>query len=371
MAPVAQRPLFADTNLGTRLAVAVPADITVGNLKKKLGREHSACFPKLGKIKVHALLVKRKIHHYHLPDSMPVWNVFSGLRITWFLFMDISPLEGSVGLAATMPHTIQGYEEQTQKRGQLRKRAPETGSNDASGRTLDDIGTRNVLSGKGMVASETIAGLDYQQEKRRKDGSGAMKFELLDIGLNGGSLPSEDAICRKDEKPSWLAETPSESFPGRVSITGIISSYFSDLDDVDSCTISTTAFGRVGMTDRTGESRIKSSGSASVGADGSLKQSEKTSEVIFHEKERGTAPLSAPGDNCEGHRDDSHMGSSDKLRRSEVGKRLVLATSKSGPSSGKKTSGVSMFTSRRGKPLVGDPSSPVSNTIFDFPDGDD
>lgn len=316
--------------------------------------------------------------------------------------MDISPLEGAVGLAAAMPHTLQGHEEQTQRRSQLKKNlsvertlgsALETSSRDASGRTLEDIGARNILL-------ETVAGLDYQQEKRRKDGGGAMRLELLDCGPDGGSLLSEDARWRKHERPSWLAETPSESLPGGISITGIISSYFSDLDDVDSWTIrAAAAFERVLEADKNGEDRTKNSGPASVGAapfdaDHSSKQSEnrvgdmgKTSETIPHE------------DSCENHRDDcwkcikdnatgntepsghrprptesacdSHMESSSKLRRNEVGKRLVLATSKSRPSSGKKMSRVSMITSRRGKSLVGGPPPPISDAVFDFIYSDD
>ncbi|KAJ4725297.1 COP1-interacting protein 4.1 [Melia azedarach] len=83
--------VFTDTNLGTRIAMAVSPGISVGDFKK-LERTHFSCFPRIGEIKVCGLLVKRKASFYHLPNSMPIKHVFQGLKGTWFLHVEAKPL---------------------------------------------------------------------------------------------------------------------------------------------------------------------------------------------------------------------------------------------------------------------------------------
>ncbi|XP_073103291.1 uncharacterized protein [Elaeis guineensis] len=56
----------------------------------QLEREHFSCFPCIGVIKVQALMVKRKTHFYHLPDSMAIKKSYQGLAGTWFLHMNAS-----------------------------------------------------------------------------------------------------------------------------------------------------------------------------------------------------------------------------------------------------------------------------------------
>ncbi|XP_072963245.1 uncharacterized protein [Typha angustifolia] len=85
-------PVFVDTNLATHLAVPVPPNITVGELKSILARDHFSCFPELGEIKVTSLMVKRRSLFYHLSDVMPLKVVFVGSADTWFLHMDAFPL---------------------------------------------------------------------------------------------------------------------------------------------------------------------------------------------------------------------------------------------------------------------------------------
>ncbi|KAA8527074.1 hypothetical protein F0562_008697 [Nyssa sinensis] len=87
-------PVFTDTNLGTRLAVAIPPDTTAGDFKRELERAHLNCFPKLGKIRIHGLMVKRKSCFYHLPESLPIKHAFQGLKGTWFLHMEACPWGG-------------------------------------------------------------------------------------------------------------------------------------------------------------------------------------------------------------------------------------------------------------------------------------
>ncbi|XP_021288663.1 uncharacterized protein LOC110419862 [Herrania umbratica] len=97
MASEAEVAVFTDTNLGTHLAVAVSPDTTVGDFQRKLERMHCSCFPKLGKIEVYALMVKRKSCFYHLPLSMPIKYAFEHQEGTWFLHIEARILKASDG----------------------------------------------------------------------------------------------------------------------------------------------------------------------------------------------------------------------------------------------------------------------------------
>ncbi|CAL9104507.1 unnamed protein product [Musa textilis] len=58
----------------------------------KLKCEHNSCFPALGKIVVHSLMVKQKSFLYRIPDSMPIKEACQGFRSTWFLRMHATRL---------------------------------------------------------------------------------------------------------------------------------------------------------------------------------------------------------------------------------------------------------------------------------------
>ncbi|XP_058111875.1 uncharacterized protein LOC131255196 [Magnolia sinica] len=59
----------------------------------KPGREHYLCFPNLGEVKVHALMVKRKSCFYHLPESLLIKNAFQGSKGSWFLRMSATQVQ--------------------------------------------------------------------------------------------------------------------------------------------------------------------------------------------------------------------------------------------------------------------------------------
>ncbi|GAV68830.1 hypothetical protein CFOL_v3_12333 [Cephalotus follicularis] len=93
MAPTVEVPVFIDTNLGTHIGMAVSPDITAGDFKRELERRHLGCFPSLGEIRVHGLMVKRRSCFYHLPESLPIKHAFQGLKGTWFLHSEARPLK--------------------------------------------------------------------------------------------------------------------------------------------------------------------------------------------------------------------------------------------------------------------------------------
>ncbi|KAG9448586.1 hypothetical protein H6P81_008551 [Aristolochia fimbriata] len=88
-----EMPVFAESNLGTRIVVAVSPHIVAGDLKGKLELEHFLCFPCLGEIRVNSLMVKRKSWLYHLPNSMSMLLAFQGSERNWFIHMDVTTVE--------------------------------------------------------------------------------------------------------------------------------------------------------------------------------------------------------------------------------------------------------------------------------------
>ncbi|KAL4342561.1 hypothetical protein GQ457_08G007750 [Hibiscus cannabinus] len=89
--------VFTDTNFGTHLAVAVSPDTTVGDFHGELERTHHSCFPELGKIEVHASMVRRKSCMYHLPSSMPIKYAFQHQVGSWFLHIEAKTSKHSSG----------------------------------------------------------------------------------------------------------------------------------------------------------------------------------------------------------------------------------------------------------------------------------
>ncbi|KAK7303868.1 hypothetical protein RJT34_14785 [Clitoria ternatea] len=85
--------VFADTNLGTRIAFNAPLDITPSALKRDFEKVHFSCLPDIGEIQVNGLMVKRKSCFYYLPDSLPIKYVFPAMRGTWFLHMEVKHLK--------------------------------------------------------------------------------------------------------------------------------------------------------------------------------------------------------------------------------------------------------------------------------------
>ncbi|XP_028180652.1 uncharacterized protein LOC114367663 isoform X1 [Glycine soja] len=85
--------VFADTNLGTRIAFNAPPDITAASLKRDFEKAHFSCLPDIGEIQVKGLMVKRKSCFYYLPDSFPIQYAFPAIRGTWFLHVEVKHLK--------------------------------------------------------------------------------------------------------------------------------------------------------------------------------------------------------------------------------------------------------------------------------------
>ncbi|KAG7595319.1 hypothetical protein ISN45_Aa01g040140 [Arabidopsis thaliana x Arabidopsis arenosa] len=85
MAVAEEVTVFAETNLGTRIVMTVPLDITAADFKRKLEKTHASCFSNLGEIQVHGLMVKRKSRFYYLVESVPIKYIFGDNQKPWFI----------------------------------------------------------------------------------------------------------------------------------------------------------------------------------------------------------------------------------------------------------------------------------------------
>ncbi|KAI0488779.1 hypothetical protein KFK09_028618 [Dendrobium nobile] len=171
-------PLFVDTNLGTHFALSVSQDITAGDLKGKLIMEHFSCFPNLGKIKVHGLMVKKKSFFYHLSDSMAIKHVFEELSGTWLLHLNASSMQ-------------------------------------------------NALEDRSLSFSNSSPHCDNQTKK-------SVRIDCCQAFQNDRSTVSEHPIEGKVHESLSSLENSRKKSNQTISVTGIISRFFSELDEVDS-----------------------------------------------------------------------------------------------------------------------------------------
>ncbi|MQM17600.1 hypothetical protein Taro_050572, partial [Colocasia esculenta] len=442
MAPPVEKPVFAHTSLGTCLAVAVPPDITVGDLKGKLGKEHSTCFPSLGEIKIHALMVKKKLQHYHLPNPMLVRHAFNDFTTTWFLFINISLVGGMGRQPAPKPHiTEDSKRKEYLDEGQTFKLAPDA---------LPDLAKKKVMDlyidylaefiGEGCCRTSQGTHIDHNVVKCQGDKSrcnkGQPRARLLSIERAERRITESGSLVDADDQTLEGAKvrnyfpskaTPCGSLSGNISITGIISKYFSDLDEVDSHDVNSPEYEKTNTIDKFGEncmkvSRLASSGVASFDIGGSsLDKFDNRLEGMKNAKiAKCTMVLPRPWssldgrsenafanvlvDDCRACRNNStkllkdeavnctnivghvtqsmtnciqenlplssdfHVKTSRKLSRNDVGKRLLAASTKLALASGKKRSPISTFVAKRGKPSITNSSSAVKNTMFDVND---
>ncbi|ONK68617.1 uncharacterized protein A4U43_C05F14010 [Asparagus officinalis] len=201
-------PVFIDTNIGTHLALSIPPDIKAGDLKRRLEKEHLSCFGNLGEIVVHTLMVKRRSYFYHLPDSLPIKSAFHGIRRTWFLQMNASMLQNIESDESPLKRT-QNHKDQMI---QSSEEEPSTLSNSDITQCSQ---LENLITFKDKSRVSVVNGEQPETHPVPMDNGNANHL------LSGHQLESRDA--------------PSMNISKEISVTGIISRYFSDSDGVTSC----------------------------------------------------------------------------------------------------------------------------------------
>ncbi|KAK4254641.1 hypothetical protein QN277_009994 [Acacia crassicarpa] len=217
--------VFADTNLGTRIALNVPEDITAGAFKRDFERVHFMCLPNSGKIQVNGLMVKRKLCFYYLPDSLPLKYVFHGMRSAWFLHVEASHSKNFCVLHLPEPAPTNHFEPQ-------------------------DFLNCNADDDKATGNSEDKTVHIVKEKKRRRkfnkkhlqNAASAMpegcscKLEERSTGKNYKSpvvMPENEVEIPVKPNANTMQGSPSKMSAEVLSVTGIIDKYFPTSNRID------------------------------------------------------------------------------------------------------------------------------------------
>ncbi|KAJ4976406.1 hypothetical protein NE237_001512 [Protea cynaroides] len=371
--------VFTDTNLGTRLAVAVSPNMTTG----EIGKEHHTCFPNFGEIKVLALMVKRKSCFYHLPDFVPIKNAFLGLRGTWFLHVEANPgyssdhafsLQGLVaeltdsvhngsnftGSQNPEKHIILDYDSMKNKSRKRRERVQQLDE------PLEELPSPcNTMEGKSRRFNEKhrniYKGKDEGFLGEVEDSLGFSSRERL------GRVGGNEVDCREDEWSSRtiVEGTHSEKSSEVVSVNGIITKYFPIFDEVNQFD-SPSRFGVFNDVVACEANQIYLHEPLKSETDEYCSKLRVSSRLQYTDK---TPPRMCFLSSCGNPSPGTSRG---KLGTAEIGQRFVLAANNLSITASKNKPTISICQSKGGKTLPLISSSHVANdiSIFEINDGD-
>ncbi|KAL6975188.1 hypothetical protein U1Q18_023983 [Sarracenia purpurea var. burkii] len=376
MASRVEVPIFKDSNLGTHFAIHVNPNIAAGDFKREIEKAHLNCFPEVGEIKVNGLMVKRKSCLYHLPDSFPMKHAFQGSKGTWFIHVEACPRSDSDkwGISKRLAAEIRNQTfNSSNVTDSLEPRNCDSANKNHANCKRKNRGIKRIPCLK--FVPQLILGTIYlsKRKKKKKKKKKRVKktqflhrtvkgLEMCSHGGNEGStakerefVPSrmEDDGRQKCQSGATL-ETHSETSLETASVSGIIKKYFSDYDDV---TFSSDFKSKANQSPRE-EQLMLGTGDNCSQAEGSALQefTPKTPPRIL------PFPL-ATDLSCEISRA--------KFKRTEVGKRLLLASNKLGVSASmqRPTAGPLRFGDR--KLSVSKSSSLVRTVVFEMSDDDE
>ncbi|KAL3851128.1 hypothetical protein ACJIZ3_013010 [Penstemon smallii] len=200
------RPVFIDTNLGTRIVVPVSPDITAKEFKRELENVHLNCFPEVGNIRVNGLMVKKKSCYYHLSESFPLKYAFQSSNDNWFLQCEVytQSIDGTEVLNCNSAYDVSDsvkYE------------------NISS--CINKSGIECKRKKSKMLSFFAVVCLSKRKKKRKR-----VKPKYKTGTEVNWSLQKLDSRS--------VEETSSETLSESISVSGIIKKYFSDYDDVAS-----------------------------------------------------------------------------------------------------------------------------------------
>uniref|UniRef100_A0A2N9HHG9 Uncharacterized protein n=1 Tax=Fagus sylvatica TaxID=28930 RepID=A0A2N9HHG9_FAGSY len=232
-------PVFIDTNLGTRIAMAIPPDITAGDFKILYNANHWC----------HLSRVKRKSFFYHLPESMPMKYAFQGKKGTWFLHVEARALsdlsmaglpkgvapkvvehvlrDGNKDTVCLEPQNFVTSTGKTDTRGEGKKRSSER-SNCLKPFLQELRSTVSLPKEKAnkrlkkhhrleCTASEIKKGCNGRNEET----PGVTTKERSDICASANEVEPREGLSS-----SAIVEAPSDMSSEVVSVTAIIKRYF-------------------------------------------------------------------------------------------------------------------------------------------------
>ncbi|KAE9594282.1 hypothetical protein Lalb_Chr18g0052131 [Lupinus albus] len=322
--------VFAHTNLDTRIAFNTPLDITVSAFKRDFERVHFTCLPNIGEIQVNGLMVKRKSCFYYLPDSLPLKYAFPGMTRTWFLHVEVRHLKNS----RTSPRVVEKcLEHRDLKTCNNEEKKMEGFQSPAY--LYEEHGTTNRL----ILTKQTTENENYMQNAANK---------------SQHVMHPPENIC--ENVPELSAKSMQVSPSEAISVTGIINKYFTASNGVDS--FHSPSISEVtSKVDNNSEIEVQSKAKSHSF---SKKQTHSLPKFCFETPPRVLhAPLDVNlvSDN-----------SRDKIGRSKVGKRLLLASRSLGASASKNSPTLSFVRYKDGKVL--EYKSQIKGSIFSISDSD-
>ncbi|XP_073126526.1 uncharacterized protein [Henckelia pumila] len=299
-------------------------------------RVHLNCFPGYGRIRIDAMMVKRRSCYYYLPESLPLKYAFRDSNGNWFLRVLVHVPSNDNLVDSFKCNGIQVIGHNSTDDG-----VTELGCSLSSGdKNIMKCGRKEskvlITSYRktSSVKVPTIFHLLMKRKKRRKrDRRGTTKAQRIAKGI----VTRAEAHRRK-RWDSGLSEAMSET----VSVSGIIHKYFSDYDEVAS---SSRLLGRH-------KERLNSSKNSKY----CNFPPDLMSPVIAHKPPQVEKPDS--------------KASGEKCRKPEVGKRVVLASNSLGltPSNERPALSVCKVSDKRSD---GRFASMVRTLVFEIPDEGD
>ncbi|XP_040989373.1 uncharacterized protein LOC121236926 isoform X2 [Juglans microcarpa x Juglans regia] len=309
-------------------------------------------------------MVKQKSRLYHLPESMPIKYAFQGKKGTWFLHMQAGPLNYlsrsglSMGVARKVgEHSCNGSKDavyleppnllistcKTDSKGECKKMNL-GGSKYVKPLTQELPSTFSIPKKKKIKSWKNLHLRECTASEIKKECSGRI----------GVTANERFGFCAS-------AEAPSEVSSEVISVTGIIKRYFPASNEVSS--FGSPSNSGVNATERAFQSQVEEQSQAKRDDKYSNMQVEALPEFTVKTPPRMLlSPLpTAP----------TPDSSKDKLQRSGVGKRLILASCNLANSGSKKKPAVSLCRFRERKVPEPNSSFNIRSSVFEISDSDD
>ncbi|XP_074331532.1 uncharacterized protein LOC141668528 [Apium graveolens] len=348
--------VFADTNMGTHIAISISPLLTAAHFARKLEIEHLKCFPYLGEIRINKLMVKQKSCFYCLPESLPMKYAFGAVKKTRFIHIEASALTSN-------KKTCPSDSKCKQMAGNMINDAQVTARLDPVSRvTSNDCD--NVSMEPGVPKHLPDARL-LKKKRRTKKVKRKCFPSHLEKGLEDGNLLGEERLMekerfditpdniarkhREERSTSSQAETASDT----LSVSNIIKKYFNSCDEVTSDSeINSRTFGT--FSQKRKATTYNSCSNIKINATpqwiGSIPQRVTVSPDF-------TQPRS--------------LISGKKSKRIKPGNNIVLAFSKLGICASKQNTNASICRLRRQKLALQKSASVVKHLVFEISDDSD
>ncbi|CAK9145112.1 unnamed protein product [Ilex paraguariensis] len=411
-------PVFIDTNLDTHIALTISPRTTYGQFKREFESTHLNCFPKFGEIMINGLMVKQKSHFYHLPESLPLLHAFQGefesTHLNCFPKFGEIMINGLMvkqkshfyHLPESLPllHAFQGIKgtwcihieaclwSSSDPSCSSKSVAAEVADHNSNGgnvtdcAVLDDCVTSTNMNTNTKRKKKRVKRFHYLKsalldvlravhlsKKKKKKWKRPQKnyslnypvntLEKVHLDRNMGVFAPEkcgflgsasEAECSGQWDSCSAVETPGETLSESVSVSGIIKKYFSSYEEVTSS--SEVIFKPIQSGHKEQLKARTNDYPPNVQVDITPQFAAKTPNqmILF--------PLPT---------DPSSEPSRKKLKKTEVGKRLLVASNNLGISASKQKPAVSLFRCLEGKLLMPNSSSLVRSLVFEIVEDDD